>query len=172
MSTRPSILIARNVFPEVVAKLREHFDVDTNDEDNPLSPSQLAERLQGKVGVITTGSERVDAALIAACPQLKIVANIAVGYNNFDLDAMTANLQASQGIEASLRGITVASDIWQGNICHRKVQVRNGRYQNQRAKYEPCTRGLIRGGYVGHERSLVHNHRSSAPRSRCVETLT
>jgi len=90
MSTRPSILIARNVFPEVVAKLREHFDVDTNDEDNPLSPSQLAERLQGKVGVITTGSERVDAALIAACPQLKIVANIAVGYNNFDLPAITA----------------------------------------------------------------------------------
>ncbi|MGV3726640.1 2-hydroxyacid dehydrogenase [Hydrogenophaga sp.] len=90
MSTRPSILIARNVFPEVLAKLREHFDVDTNDEDNPLSPSQLAARLQGKVGVITTGSERVDAALIAACPQLKIVANIAVGYNNFDLPAITA----------------------------------------------------------------------------------
>ncbi|MBW0170159.1 MAG: 2-hydroxyacid dehydrogenase [Hydrogenophaga sp.] len=90
MSTRPSILIARNVFPEVVAKLREHFDVDTNDEDKPLTPSQLAERLQGKAGVITTGSERVDAALIAACPQLKIVANIAVGYNNFDLPAITA----------------------------------------------------------------------------------
>lgn len=90
MSTRPSILIARNVFPEVVAKLREHFDVDTNDEDKPLTPSQLAERLQGKAGVITTGSERVDAALVAACPQLKIVANIAVGYNNFDLPAITA----------------------------------------------------------------------------------
>jgi gluconate 2-dehydrogenase len=90
MSTRPSILIARNVFPEVVAKLREHFDVDTNEKDAPLTPVQLAERLQGKVGVITTGSERVDAALLAACPQLKIVANIAVGYNNFDLPAITA----------------------------------------------------------------------------------
>jgi gluconate 2-dehydrogenase len=90
MSTRPSILIARNVFPEVVAKLREHFDVDTNEADAPLTPAQLAERLQGKAGVITTGSERVDAALLAACPQLKIVANIAVGYNNFDLPAITA----------------------------------------------------------------------------------
>jgi gluconate 2-dehydrogenase len=90
MSTRPSILIARNVFPEVVAKLREHFDVDTNENDAPLTPVQLAERLQGKTGVITTGSERVDAALLAACPQLKIVANIAVGYNNFDLPAITA----------------------------------------------------------------------------------
>lgn len=90
MTSRPSILIARNVFPEVVAKLREHFDVETNELDAPFTPAQLAERLQGKVGVITTGSERVDAALLAACPQLRIVANIAVGYNNFDLPAITA----------------------------------------------------------------------------------
>lgn len=90
MSTRPAILIARKVFPEVVAKLREHFDVDTNEDDAPLTPAQLAARLQGKVGVLTTGSERVDAALLAACPQLKIVANIAVGYNNYDLPAITA----------------------------------------------------------------------------------
>ena len=47
-------------------------------------------RLQGKQGVFTTGSERIDAALLAACPGLKICANMAVGYNNFDLDAMTA----------------------------------------------------------------------------------
>ena len=90
MTSRPSILVARTVFPEVVEKLRQHFDVDTNEDDAPLAPAQLIERLQGKMGVITTGSERVDAALVAACPQLKIVANIAVGYNNFDLPAITA----------------------------------------------------------------------------------
>jgi gluconate 2-dehydrogenase len=90
MTSRPSILVARTVFPEVVEKLRRHFDVDTNEDDAPLAPAQLIERLQGKMGVITTGSERVDAALVAACPQLKIVANIAVGYNNFDLPAITA----------------------------------------------------------------------------------
>lgn len=90
MTSRPAILVARQVFPEVVDKLRQHFDVDTNEDDAPLAPAQLIERLQGKVGAITTGSERVDAALIAACPQLKIVANIAVGYNNFDLPAITA----------------------------------------------------------------------------------
>ena len=90
MTTRPSILIARNIFPEVVARLREHFDVDTNDGDAVLSAQELKDRLQGKAGVLTTGSEKVDAALIAACPQLKVVANIAVGYNNFDVPAMTA----------------------------------------------------------------------------------
>ncbi|MBQ0919794.1 D-glycerate dehydrogenase [Hydrogenophaga aromaticivorans] len=90
MNQRPTILIARAVFPEVVARLREHFEVETNDEDAPFTPAQLIERLQGKLGVLTTGSERIDAALLAACPQLKVVCNIAVGYNNFDVPAMTA----------------------------------------------------------------------------------
>jgi gluconate 2-dehydrogenase len=90
MTQRPAILIARAVFPEVVARLREHFEVETNELDAPFTPAQLIERLQGKVGVMTTGSERIDAALLAACPQLRIGANIAVGYNNFDVPAMTA----------------------------------------------------------------------------------
>ena len=90
MNPRASILVARAIFPEVIASLREHFEVDTNDDDVALTPEQLAQRLQGKVGVLTTGSERVDAALLAACPGLKVAANIAVGFNNFDVPAMTA----------------------------------------------------------------------------------
>jgi glyoxylate/hydroxypyruvate/2-ketogluconate reductase len=90
MSQRPAILIARAVFPEVVERLRGHFEVDTTPAGVVWSPAELVERLQGKDGLLTTGSERIDAALLAACPRLKIVANLAVGYNNFDLDAMTA----------------------------------------------------------------------------------
>ena len=51
---------------------------------------ELAARLADKDGVLTTGSQRMDAALLAAAPRLKICANMAVGYNNFDVDAMTA----------------------------------------------------------------------------------
>jgi gluconate 2-dehydrogenase len=87
---KPRILIARAVFPEIIAKLAPHFDVEANPHDEVWSPAQLIEKLQGKVGAFTTGSERIDAALLAACPQLKICANMAVGYNNFDLAAMTA----------------------------------------------------------------------------------
>ena len=87
---KPKILIARAVFPEVMAKLAHHFDVDSNQADEIFPPAQLIVKLQDKVGVFTTGSERIDAALLTACPQLRICANMAVGYNNFDLDAMTA----------------------------------------------------------------------------------
>ena len=90
MSAKPAILVARAVFPEVIASLREHFEVATNDDDVALTPAELAQRLQGRVGVLTTGSERVDAALLKACPRLKVAANIAVGFNNFDVPAMTA----------------------------------------------------------------------------------
>ena len=87
---RPAILVARPIFPEVLALLREHFDVDHHDGEQGLAPADLLARLQGKVGALTTGGERIDAALLAACPQLKIVANMAVGFNNFDVPAMTA----------------------------------------------------------------------------------
>src|SRR5450756_706966 len=87
---KPKILLARAIFPEVIAKLEQHFDVASNQADVLWTPAQLIEQLQGKQGVFTTGGERIDAALLAACPALKICANMAVGYNNFDLDAMTA----------------------------------------------------------------------------------
>jgi glyoxylate/hydroxypyruvate/2-ketogluconate reductase len=87
---KPSILISRAIFPEIIARLAEHFDVVSNQDDILWTKDQLIAQLQGKQGVFTTGGERIDAQVLAACPDLKICANMAVGYNNFDLDAMTA----------------------------------------------------------------------------------
>ena len=87
---KPKILIARAVFPEIIARLEQHFEVESNQPDVSWSKAELIKRLQDKAGAFTTGGERIDAELLAACPQLKICANMAVGYNNFDLDAMTA----------------------------------------------------------------------------------
>ena len=87
--SKPKILIARAVFPEVIARLEQHFDVESNQGDETLSNAELTRRLQGKDGAFTTTGERIDAELLAACPQLKICANMAVGYNNFDIAAMT-----------------------------------------------------------------------------------
>lgn len=88
--SQPRILVARAIFPDIVDRLREHFDVEANPDDVIWTPAELAARLVDKDGALTTGSQRIDAALLAAAPRLKIVANMAVGYNNFDVDAMTA----------------------------------------------------------------------------------
>jgi glyoxylate/hydroxypyruvate/2-ketogluconate reductase len=88
--TKKSILVARATFPEVLQQLAVHFDVESNQADVIWPGEEFVRRLQGKAGVFTTGGERIDAALLAACPDLKICANMAVGYNNFDVPAMTA----------------------------------------------------------------------------------
>ncbi len=88
--SKPAVLVTRAVFPEVIERLAQHFDVTSNQADELWAAPRLIENLQGKQGVFTTGGERIDAVLLAACPQLRICANMAVGYNNFDLEAMTA----------------------------------------------------------------------------------
>lgn len=89
--SKPRVLVARSIFPETIARLQEHFEVESNQSDEIWSKAQLIEKLKGKQGAFTTGSERIDADVLDACPELKICANMAVGYNNFDVDAMTAH---------------------------------------------------------------------------------
>ena len=84
---RHAVLVARAVFRQTIARLHRHFEVDVNPTDAVLPPAELAARLQGKAGLLATGSERIDAALLAACPDLRVVANMAVGYNNIDIAA-------------------------------------------------------------------------------------
>ena len=87
---KPSVLVARAVFPEVIAKLEQHFEVEHNQADAVWSRDEFLGRLKGKAGAFTTGGERIDAQALAVAPGLKICANMAVGFNNFDLPAMTA----------------------------------------------------------------------------------
>jgi len=87
---RASVLVTRATFPDIADRLREFCDVEDNPSDTVWSPGQLIERLQGKQGVMSTGTERIDAALLDACPQLKAVCNVGVGYNNVDVAACTA----------------------------------------------------------------------------------
>jgi len=88
--SRSTVFIARRVFPDIVDRLRPHFDVRTHDDDAPLAQPALIAALQGCAGVFVTGSEKIDAVLLDACPQLKAVCTMAVGYNNIDVPACTA----------------------------------------------------------------------------------
>lgn len=89
-STKPKILVARAIFPEALAKLEEIFDVKSNQEDRIFSPQELQKELSVAVGALVTGSEKIDASALAHAKHLKVVANISVGYNNFDIPAISA----------------------------------------------------------------------------------
>ena len=83
------VLITRSILPEVVESLSQRFEVDHNADDRPWAPEELVRRLQGASGAMATVMDRFDDAVLAQCPELKVISNIAVGYNNIDVPAAT-----------------------------------------------------------------------------------
>ncbi len=93
MSDRPRALVAIPLFGAVLDTLRAHLDVDAPcGTDLPIdwTPDALAARLQGCAGVLVAGAPTINAALLAACPALRAVCSMAVGFNNIDLEACSA----------------------------------------------------------------------------------
>ena len=83
------VLISQKIFDEVVAMVKQHFEVDWNQSETPLSPSVLIQRLRDKMGAIILLTDRIDEEVLSKCSELKIVSNVAVGYNNIDVEACT-----------------------------------------------------------------------------------
>jgi glyoxylate reductase len=86
----PRILISRPISDEAVRLARSRSDVDLYTGDRPLPRGELIARLQGRTGLVCQITDIVDAAVLTACPEVRVVANVAVGYNNIDLAAATA----------------------------------------------------------------------------------
>lgn len=86
---RPKVLITRKIFEESIAYLARYCVVETNQRDLPLTTHQLIQRLQGKQGAITLLTDAITDAVLARCPELRIVCNVAVGFNNLDIEAAT-----------------------------------------------------------------------------------
>jgi glyoxylate/hydroxypyruvate/2-ketogluconate reductase len=87
---KKSVLVCRAVFADIIDRLREHFEVETNEADVVWTRDELIAHLQGKAGVFVTGTQPIDGALLDACPELTAVCSMAVGYNNIDVPACTA----------------------------------------------------------------------------------
>jgi len=96
-SPRPSILISRVLPKEAIARAQTRAEVDLHEADRPLERTELIARLKGRQGLVCLITDAIDAPLLAACPDLKVVANVAVGFNNIDV------------AEATKRGVVVTN---------------------------------------------------------------
>lgn len=85
---KQKILITRPLFPDVVDKLREYFDVTIN-EGPRYTSGQLRAALQDMDGVMVAGGERIDDQVVQGLTRLKAVCVSAAGYNNIDVAALT-----------------------------------------------------------------------------------
>lgn len=85
----PKIVVTRWIPDDAVKVLAEAGEVAVSPADRPLSPAELHEFAAGAAAVVGMLHDRLDGALAdAAGPALKVVANVAVGYDNVDVPAL------------------------------------------------------------------------------------
>ncbi len=91
MSERANVLVTRPIMEEPTRILRERCDVTIHENEFGILREELLKVVAGREAIITMLTEKVDAELLdRAGPQLKIVANHAVGFDNIDVAACTA----------------------------------------------------------------------------------
>lgn len=87
---KPRVLVTKRVYPEAVDLLRRHFDVDYEGTDEGLAPAALVARAQGCQAVMSQLTDKLSAPVIGGLNGVKILANVAVGFDNIDVPAATA----------------------------------------------------------------------------------
>ena len=87
--SKPKIVVSGRIFDDQLQALKARYDVIDNQADVFWTPEQLAANMKDVVGAIVTLSDKVTKDLLAQCPHLKVVCNVAVGYNNIDVAACT-----------------------------------------------------------------------------------
>ena len=85
---KPKVLLTRRIPSAAFQRLDSACDVDLHDGPQAIDPSDLKRRLADRQGLICLLTDRIDGSVVDVAPQLKIVANVAVGYDNIDVPAV------------------------------------------------------------------------------------
>lgn len=84
---KPTVLVTRAIPRAALELLARHANVDANEADAGYGPDELAARGRSADAIVALLTDRIDDALLARCPRVKVVANVAVGYDNVDVAA-------------------------------------------------------------------------------------
>ncbi len=85
---KPSVLVTRRLPSSVIARLDDACELDLHTGPTAIAREDLLARVAGKAALVCLLTDPIDAAVLdAAGPSLKVVANVAVGYNNIDVAA-------------------------------------------------------------------------------------
>ena len=89
MSKRLKVWVSRPLFADVLARLEQYVDIDAEAVERVHDAQELGRRLAAVDGAIIGLADRVDDATLAGNDRLRVVSNLAVGYNNLDVEALT-----------------------------------------------------------------------------------
>src|SRR5271165_7195800 len=90
MTGRPKVFVTRRIPAAGLDVIRAQCDADVWPGDLPPTYDTLRQKIADCDGLVSLLTDRVDAALLDSAPQLKVVSNYAVGFNNIDVPAATA----------------------------------------------------------------------------------
>lgn len=90
MAAKPPVLVTRRLPGKALARLEAACGVDLHVERGPLPPAELRTRIAGKLGLVCLVTDAVDQDVIAAGGDLRVIANVGVGYDNIDAAAARA----------------------------------------------------------------------------------
>ena len=79
------VLVTNRIPPVVLQRLESDLAIDYHTEQKALSRDQLLDRVRDKHGLLCVVTDTIDAGIIKAGSQLRVIANIAVGYDNIDI---------------------------------------------------------------------------------------
>ncbi|NYZ63837.1 2-hydroxyacid dehydrogenase [Luteimonas deserti] len=88
--SRPKVWVSQPLFDDIVERLHAHFDVVRVPDVSEHDASAIANALREADGALVTLNERIGSDAIADAPKLRAIANVGVGYNNLDIDALQA----------------------------------------------------------------------------------
>jgi glyoxylate reductase len=87
---KPSVLVTKRVYPEAVDLLRQHAEVEYIGTDEGLTPAELIEHSRGKQVIVSQLTDRLSRDVIMQLDSsVKVIAQVAVGYDNIDVPAAT-----------------------------------------------------------------------------------
>jgi glyoxylate reductase len=86
---KPPVLVTKHIYPEAIAYLEEHAEVDYADSGDGLPADELLARARGKAGIVSQLTDRFDAAVIDQLDRVRVLSNVAVGFDNIDIPAAT-----------------------------------------------------------------------------------
>jgi glyoxylate reductase len=86
---KPPVLVTKRIYPEAIALLEQHCEVDYVGNDDGLTAEALKDRLRGKRGVVSQLVDKFSAPVIESLEGIEVIANVAVGFDNVDVPAAT-----------------------------------------------------------------------------------
>src|ERR1700736_5036240 len=86
---KPAVLVTKRIYPEAIEYLKQHAELEYVESDDGFGAEELMRRIRGKQAVVSQLTDKFTAPVIDQLDGVRVIANVAVGFDNVDVAAAT-----------------------------------------------------------------------------------